>query len=65
MADQHGYISKGVKGDQACIQFKWLDEEERITGLAELLAGKKINDAAKENAQQLLVSAQQEKEALI
>lgn len=65
MADQHGYISKGVKGDQACINFKWLNDDERIDGLAELLAGKKINDAARENAQQLLESANIEKEALV
>lgn len=65
MADQHGYISKGVKDEQACIQFKWLNEEERVEGLAELLAGKKINAAARDNAQQLLTSARSEKEALV
>jgi DNA repair protein RecN (Recombination protein N) len=65
MADQHGYICKGVKNDQACIQFKWLNDKERVDGLAELLAGKKINDAARDNAQQLLMSADIEKKALV
>lgn len=65
MADQHGYICKGMKDDKACIQFKWLNTEERVDGLAELLAGKNINQAAKENAQQLLQSAQKDKEVLV
>ncbi|MEE2769834.1 MAG: hypothetical protein VX835_01980 [Pseudomonadota bacterium] len=65
MADQHGYISKNVVEEQARIGFKWLNSKERIDALAELLAGKKINQAAKEHAKELLFSANQEKEALV
>lgn len=65
MADYHGYISKGITNDQAVIGFKWLETDERIDGLAELIAGKEIDAAATAHAKQLLALAKKEKAVLI
>lgn len=65
MADHHGYISKKLVDDRACVEFKWLSKDQRVVGLAELLAGCEVNVAAKQNAQQLLDQAQDTKKTLV
>lgn len=54
--DHHMKVYKRMDKDLTTTYIKQLDESQRINELAEMLSGKQMTDAAKENAKELLQS---------
>lgn len=51
---QHYKVYKEVVGEETISKIQELNSEERVAEIAEMLSGKELNEAAKENARQLL-----------
>jgi len=52
--DQHLKVFKKVEDNQTSTYIKSLNQEDRIDELAEMISGKKLTSAAKENAKELM-----------
>ena len=56
-ASEHYFVYKSDEGERVLTRIRRLDEEGRITELAQMLSGKNVTDAARENARQLLMNS--------
>jgi DNA repair protein RecN (Recombination protein N) len=55
-ADAHYFVYKAVKGESLQTNIRLLNQEERITTIAQMLSGEKPTAAALENAREMVLS---------
>ena len=55
-ADAHFFVYKKVKGESIQTNIRMLNQEERITAIAQMLSGEKPTAAALENAREMVLS---------
>jgi DNA repair protein RecN (Recombination protein N) len=55
-ADAHYFVYKAVKGESLQTNIRLLNQEERITAIAQMLSGEKPTAAALENAREMVLS---------
>lgn len=60
MGDHHLLISKSVRGERSYTDVSPMDYAGRVNEIARLLSGDRISEAARQNAEDLLRSAEQE-----
>jgi DNA repair protein RecN (Recombination protein N) len=53
-ADAHYFVYKQIKGDKIATSIRLLNEDERITAIAQMLSGEKPTAAALENAREMV-----------
>ena len=62
MADQHYKIAKQAVNNQTVTEIRQLDNNEAIDELARMLGGEEITDTVRENARELIDTAQKKKQ---